>query len=48
MAREPTSRTASAAGLSAAGVFADLSGTQRCLVFTGGADHEVAAKMPDA
>jgi release factor glutamine methyltransferase len=39
---------ASAAGLSAAGVFADLSGTQRCLVFTGGANHEVAAKMPDA
>ena len=37
---------ASAAGLSAAGVFADLSGTQRCLVFTGGADYEVAAKMP--
>ena len=39
---------ARAAGLSAAGVFADLSGTQRCLVFTGGANHEVAAKMPDA
>ena len=39
---------ASAAGLSAAGVFADLSGTQRCLVFIGGADHEVVAKMPDA
>jgi release factor glutamine methyltransferase len=39
---------ARAAGLSAAGVFADLSGTQRCLVFTGVANHEVAAKTPDA
>ena len=46
--RADVTALASAAGLSAAGVFADLSGTQRCLVFSGGADHEVSAKMPDA
>ena len=46
--RADVTALASAAGLSAAGVFADLSGTQRCLVFSGGADHEVSAKKPDA
>ena len=36
-----------AAGFSGAGVFTDLSGTQRCLAFSGGANHASQAKMPD-
>ena len=38
---------ATAAGLSSVGIFADLSGKERCLVFSGGSDHEITAKMPD-
>ena len=37
---------ATAAGLSSGGIFADLSGKERCLVFSGGSDHEITAKMP--
>ena len=35
-------------GLAAVGVFADLSGTQRCLAFSRGADHEAVAKISDS
>ena len=38
---------ATADGLSSGGIFADLSGKERCLVFSGGSDHEITAKMPN-